>query len=199
MHHARTTTTTLLEGLLDPQGQQSWAEFDVRFRPILRGFAMKLGLGDADAEDVTQEALARFVKYYRQGKYDRTRGRLSSWLISITQNCISDLKRAKAGRFERRGESAIINLSDTNALAFIWDEECRRVLLDHAMDELRQNSRLDERTIHAFEMVSLEQRSAADVAAETGISVDSVYAAKHRCLTLLRDILKRLNEVYEVA
>ena len=108
-------------------------------------------------------------------------------------------EQAKAGRFERRGESAIINLSDTNALGFVWDEECRRVLLDHALDELRQNSRLDEKTIRAFELVSLEQRAAAEVAAETGISLDSVYAAKHRCLTLLREILARLNEVYEVA
>ena len=34
---------------------------------------------------------------------------------------------------------------------------------------------------------------------EMGMSVDSVYAAKNRCLTQLREILARLNEVYEVA
>jgi RNA polymerase sigma-70 factor (ECF subfamily) len=198
VHHARTTTTALLQGLLDPQGR-SWVEFDERFRPILRGFAMKLGLNNADADDVTQEALARFVKYYRQGKYDRTRGRLSSWLISITQNCITDLRKAKAGRFERRGESAIVNLPDTPALSVLWEDECRRVLFDRALAEMRETSRLDEKTIRAFELVSLEQRSASEAAAEAGISIDSVYAAKHRCLTLLREILARLNEIYEIA
>src|SRR5688572_33473691 len=94
----RPTTTALLCGLLDPAAEQSWLEFDARFRPIVRGFAMKLGLSEADAEDVTQEALARFVKYYRQGKYDRTRGRLSSWLITIAQNRSEERRVGKEWR-----------------------------------------------------------------------------------------------------
>jgi RNA polymerase sigma-70 factor (ECF subfamily) len=199
MHHTRVTTTALLQGLLDPQGQQSWSEFDRRFRPILRGFAMKLGLNDADAEDVTQEALVRFVKYYRQGKYDRSRGRLSSWLIAIAQNCIFDLRQSRAGRREHRGESAIADLSETNSLEAIWSEESRRVILEHAMRELKESTRLEERTIDAFEMLAFKQKPPADIASEMGMSLDSVYAAKNRCLTQLREILARLNQVYEVA
>jgi|SRR5688572_7378978 len=195
----RPTTTALLCGLLDPSAEQSWLEFDARFRPIVRGFAMKLGLSEADADDVTQEALTRFVKFYRQGKYDRTRGRLSSWLIAIAQNCIVDLRQRRAARKEQRGASAIGDLSETNALEALWDEESRRVILEHAMRELKETTRLDPRTIAAFEMLAFDQRTPADVASETGLSLDSVYAAKNRCLTQLREILARLNQVYEVA
>jgi RNA polymerase sigma-70 factor (ECF subfamily) len=193
------TTTALLSGLLDPSAAQSWLEFDARFRPIVRGFALKLGLSEADADDVTQEAMSRFVKYYRQGKYDRTRGRLSSWLIAIAQNCIADLRQRHVVRKEHRGESAIADLSETNSLEALWAEESRRVILEHAMRELKEATRLDARTIAAFEMIAFDQKPPAEIAAEIGMSVDSVYAAKNRCLTQLREILARLNEVYEVA
>jgi RNA polymerase sigma-70 factor (ECF subfamily) len=193
------TTTALLSGLLDPAAEQSWLEFDARFRPIVRSFAMKLGLSEADADDVTQETLARFVKYYRQGKYDRARGRLSSWLIAIAHNCIADVRQRRVVRKEHRGESAIADLSETNSLEALWDEESRRAILAHAMRELRETTRLDPRTIAAFEMLAFNQTAPADVAAEMGMSVDSVYAAKNRCLTQLREILARLNQVYEVA
>lgn len=199
MHAVGQTTTALLHGLLEPDAQQHWIEFDARFRPILRGFAMKLGLCEADADDVTQEALARFVKSYREGKYDRSRGRLSSWLISIAQNCVRDLHRSRASKRELRGESAIVELPHAGALESLWEEECRRVLLDHAMRELRDGTRLESRTIGAFERLALRQQAPADIAAELGMSLDSVYAAKNRCLSQLRQILARLNEVYEVA
>jgi len=195
----RPTTTALLSGLLDPAAEQSWLEFDARFRPIVRGFAMKLGLSEADADDVTQETLTRFVKYYRQGKYDRSRGRLSSWLIAIAHHCIADLRQRHVVRKEQRGESAIADLSETNAMESLWAEESRRVILGHAMRELKETTRLDPRTIAAFEMIAFHQKPPADIAAEMGMSVDSVYAAKNRCLTQLREILARLNEVYEVA
>ena len=193
------TTTALLSGLLDPGAEQSWLEFDARFRPIVRGFAMKLGLSEADADDATQETLTRFVKYYRQGKYDRARGRLSSWLIAIAQNCVADLRQRRAVRKEHRGESAIADLSETNSLEALWAEESRRVILANAMRELKATTRLDPRTIAAFEMLAFNQKAPADIAAEMAMSVDSVYAAKNRCLTQLREILARLNEVYEVA
>jgi RNA polymerase sigma-70 factor (ECF subfamily) len=198
----RPTTTALLTGLLDPaaeHAEQSWVEFDLRFRPIVRGFAMKLGLSEADADDVTQEALTRFVKSYRQGKYDRSRGRLSSWLIAIAQNCIFDLHQSRAVRKEHRGESAIADLSEPSALEAAWAEESRRVILEHAMRELKESTRLESRTISAFEMLAFKQKAPADIAAEMGMSLDSVYAAKNRCLTQLREILARLNRVYEVA
>lgn len=198
MQTEHVTTTALLDGLLDPQARQPWIDFDARFRPIIRGFAMKLGLTDADAEDVTQECLARFVRHYREGKYDRTRGRLSSWLVAIARNCISDLWQSRAGRLEHHGESELLNLPDTDELGSLWDEECRRVLLDHGMRELRGSTRLELKTIGAFEMLVLGQREPADVATEMGMSLSSVYTAKNRCLTQLREILARLNAVYEV-
>lgn len=55
------TTTALLDGLVDPANAEVWDEFDRRYRPIIVGFAARLGLADADAADVAQDVLTRFL------------------------------------------------------------------------------------------------------------------------------------------
>lgn len=199
MSLARITTTTILDQLLDPADEQAWVELDARFRPILFAFTRRMGLADSDAEDVTQEALTRFVKAYRKGQYDRTRGRLSSWLIAIAHNCVHDLRQSTNRRIEWRGESVIGELGRQEDLEAIWEEESRRVLLAKAMHELKSSSNFEEKTIAAFELLARGDRTPTEVANETGMNIDSVYAAKNRCLTTLRKIVERLNNEYELA
>jgi RNA polymerase sigma-70 factor (ECF subfamily) len=191
------TTTALLDGLMDPSDTASWQSLDQRFRPILCNFAQKLGLDHEDAEDVAQEALLRFCKAFREGKYDRTRGRLSSWLVSITRNCVYEQANRRAARKEHRGESAILSLPGEDELERVWEAECRHVLLRKALEALRESTRLDSKTIRAFEMLAFEQATPQHVAECLQMSLDSVYAAKNRCLAQMRTILDRLNQCYE--
>ncbi len=192
------TTTTLLEGLLESHSDELWAEFDQRYRPVLVALAERCGLGPADAEDAAQEALIRFVKHYREGNYDRRRGRLRAWLTGIARNCIADAWRTRAARRAWRGNSAIEQLPAADELEQLWDAECRRAIVRRALHELREATRSEPQTVLAFELVVFEQRSPAAVAAELGVSMDSVYAAKSRCTKRLRSIVARLSEAYEI-
>lgn len=199
MHTLTPTTTLLLEGLLDPANAEVWLEFDGRFRPVLTAFARRMGVGELDAEDVAQETLARFVKGYRAGQYERCRGRLSNWIVGIARHCALDLQQSRARRGEWRGESALVNLADDSNLESIWDEECRRAVVEKAMRELREDTRFEPRTIRAFELVALDSRPPVEVAAELALNVNSVYTAKNRCISHLREVVARLNTLYEVA
>jgi RNA polymerase sigma-70 factor (ECF subfamily) len=191
------TTTALLEGLLDPADAESWGAFDRRFRPVLLGFGVRLGLSAEDAADAAQDTLARFLAAYRAGKYDRTRGRLGSWIIGIARHCILDL-RARRAADPRRGLSAVADLPDDSRLTDMWDEECRNDMLRQGLDELRR-TKTEPGTIEAFEMLALGGRPPAEVAARLNISLNEVYLAKHRCLKRLREILGGLRTLYEVA
>lgn len=93
-----TTTRYLLQGIVDPSNRSQWLAFDDRYRPIIEGFARRLGLNEHEASDVAQDTLLRFMKDFRLGKYDPTRGRLRSWLISIAKNRITDTKASQAKR-----------------------------------------------------------------------------------------------------
>jgi len=192
------TTTILLEGLFDTGNKAVWEEFEARYSPIILAVARRLGLSEQDAADVTQETLIKFLQEYRAGKYDRSRGRLRSWIVSIAKYRIADLYRVRARHREWRGESAIRAIPDEDHLGKIWDEECHREILRHALRELRETTKLDERTISAFERLCFDQRRPAEVAKEKGMSVDGVYKAKQRCMEQLRGIIARLDEAYEI-
>ena len=196
MQHTR-TATVLLEGLHDPENEAVWREFDARFRPILHGFARGLGLSDADAADVAQESLTRFVRAYRGDRYRRERGRLSSWLIGIAKNCISDLNRKRAVRREDRLSAA--EPLDPRRVTQIWEDACERHLLQEAIEVLRSESHSDARTIRAFERVAINAEPPAQVAADLGMTANAVYIAKNRCLTRLRAIVQDLSDSIDAA
>jgi len=194
---ARTTTTTLLlDGLFDPQNQAVWESFDARYRPIILAFAQRLGLSPHDAADIAQESLARFVQAYRDGKYDRSRGRLRSWIISIVRYRVADLRRANAAR-PMRGESALGDPPSDDEMFALWEREHRAAMIREALRALRETSRFGETTIRAFEQFVLEQRPAADVAGELSLTAHDVYMAKNRIAERLREILTRLEAAYD--
>lgn len=192
------TATALLDDLHDSANEAVWQELDSRYRPILVGFARKLGLGTEDAADVAQEALSRFVRAYRDGKYVRGRGRLRSWIIGIAKNCIIDLQRTHAVRREQRGMSAVIDLADQNRLTAIWEDECEQEILKKALNTLRTESRFEERTVTAFELMAFRQLNASEVAADLDMSLNDVYLAKNRCLKRLRAIIRDMTVGYEM-
>lgn len=190
------TTTAMLQALHDGENQPAWEAFDARYRPILVGFAKHLGLGDSDAADVAQETLLRFVQDYREGKYDRQRGRLGAWLVGIARYRILDLRRSRAHRHEVGAALLSGDLDDHDALRQAWETEHRQAVLREAMRELRERTRTDERTIRAFELVAAHGRAPAQVAEELGMSVHDVYLAKCRVAQRLRDIVERLERSY---
>ncbi len=190
------TTTQLLSRLHDAQDAEAWEHIDKRYRPLLENFARRLGLNDADAADVAQETLTRFVSEYRDGKYKREAGRLRSWLIGICRYRVLSQRRSQAVRKEYRGESAIINLDDDEALTQAWEGERRALILRQAMQELK-NTRMAEKTIQAFELLVTQGKSAPEVAETLGMSTHDVYLAKNRCSTKLREIVERIDAAFE--
>ncbi|RMF83591.1 MAG: sigma-70 family RNA polymerase sigma factor, partial [Planctomycetota bacterium] len=141
-----------------------WQEFDARYRPVLIAFARRAGLSLADAEDAAQEALLRFVKRYREGGYDRSRGRLRAWMAAIARNCVIDVHRARAARREVDASQFDAFPFDEQESETLWLDECNRAIMQRALVELRANSRTDPRTLEAFELVAFAQRPAAEVA-----------------------------------
>lgn len=194
---ANSTTTALLEGLHDHANVAAWEEFDARYRPIILAYARRLGLSADEAADVTQETLFNFIREYRAGKYDRRRGRLRSWIIGIVKYRVADQYRAKAKRREKRGDSAIVNLPSDDELSAIWESERRAELLRRALNRLRETSRTSDRSFQAFELFAMRGRPAADVAVELGMTTQDVYVIKNRMADRLREILDRLETLYD--
>ncbi len=192
-----TTTTILLDGLHDPSNSVIWRQFDQRYRPIIIGFARRLGLTEDDAADIAQETLVRFVREYRAGKYDRDRGRLRTWIIAMLRYRVADLRRARATRREFRGESAFADLPCADELDASWEAERRSQILRQAMKKLREKSRTSEKSIQAFELYALQHRPAAEVAEQLGMTARDVYMVKNRLAQRIRTMIAELEELYD--
>ncbi len=197
MYDQTRTTTALLQGLHNVENAEAWASFYGRYVPILIGVARRLGLSEADAQDAAQETLAAFVREYRQNKYDRERGRLRSWLLTILRTRVAQQYRARAVRKEEIGVTRLGGMPDERTASDAWEAERRRAILLQAIDELRKVSKTSDQSIQIFEMLARDGRSAPDVAEEMGLSAQDVYRAKSRVAQRLREVVTRIESVYD--
>ena len=191
------TTTALLRNLHDTDHEAAWREFNDRYRPLLVGFSRRLGLSEADAVDVAQETIVQFIKEYREGKYDRDRGRLRSWLMGIARYRIAGVFRKQARQRISRGESAIDELPREHELEEAWDTERRMAILQAALQQIRVTTKISDQSIRVFEMVGLQNQPPSVVAGELGLTENDVYLAKSRVAAKLREIVARLEQAYD--
>lgn len=198
---ATRTTTSLLDALRDPGNEPVWTAIDARYRPVVAGMARRIGLNPSDAEEVAQETMAQFSKAYAEGKYDRAKGRLSSWIIGIAHH--TSLKMLRTRRRPAEAGVGGPDAADADAphdeqsLRTIWEDERDRAILARAMAMLRDQSGIDDRTILAFELTGIRGVPAEEAGVQCGMSVDQVYVAKSRVTRRLRNLVAELEAAYE--
>lgn len=182
------TSTRLLEALHAGDDGNAWDEFVGRFRPPIVSFARGMGLRPPEAEDVAQEVFLTFAKHYRDGRYDRSKGRLSKWLFGIARNhTLSALRNVNRGELNLApGQRTAFwsALPDSATTSALWDTQWQQAILRHCLAQVSRE--VDATTFAAFEMVAYGQRPPAETAASLGITVKAVYNAKHRILKRIR-------------
>ena len=192
------TSLTLLESLLDPSNDAAWRRFGARYRPMVVRFAAKLGLSPADAQDAAQEAMMAFAQAYRQGAYDRSKGRLRSWLCGIAYNKVKNIQRRSRNRPVVADQSAaaglLASVEAPNNVERLWEKEWQRAVLGECMDEAAHH--VDSTTFEAFGLFALEQWPADQVAEHLGISRSAVYNGKNRVLNRMRELCRQIEDFW---
>jgi RNA polymerase sigma-70 factor (ECF subfamily) len=195
------TNTHLLQGLRSPQNHSIWRDFVARYRPMIVSYARKsFGLSIEDAEDAAQITLADFAEAYRDGQYDREKGRLRKWLFGIATNRLKSFARGRARNREVQVADAsgatgfMPRIRDDDRLEAAWDQEWRQAVLRQCMEEIR--FQFDAKTVEAFELYVLKDLPAKEVADRLEMSRNAVYLARHHILKRFQEILPRLEETW---
>lgn len=192
------TSTDLLLGLRDPNNSSIWQQYVDRYRPLLVKYARKMGLKDADAEDVAQLALVTFCRAYQDGKYDRERGRLRVWLFAIARNQILSFHRRPEREVQVGGDGErsdfFAAVGDENRMEQVWEEQWREAVVKHCLDEIRRE--VEPRTFEAFELFATHGLPADVVGQKLGITANAVFGAKRRILRRLRELLPAAEEAF---
>jgi RNA polymerase sigma factor (sigma-70 family) len=181
------THASLLRDLRsDDRREEAWAAFQVRYGEVILVWCRRRGLWNA-AEDLTQEVLLRL--FQRLSAYDPAKGRFRSWLKAVVNNILTDWRRR-----QRPDHGGVGGTAYLDALDGLESPEAADELSDviegrdaAVRDELyaRVQARVEAKTWQAYYQTVVEQRPAAEVAAELGLAAGAVHKYKSRVIQML--------------
>jgi RNA polymerase sigma factor (sigma-70 family) len=167
-----------------------------RERPRLRNFIRRRIANEADVEDILQDVFSELVEAYQ---LVQPIGQVSAWLYRVARNRIIDRFRKRktegvnlpfdgdADEDEDLGLDELLPSAEEGPEAAY----ARSVLLEEleaALDELPPEQR------QVFMAHEIDGKSFKQLAAETGLSVNTLLSRKHYAVRYLRE---RLQSIYD--
>lgn len=176
------TPISLLERLRRTGEPEAWARLAGLYTPLLYYWARRMGLQETDAADLVQDVFTILLQKLPDFDYDRDRS-FRGWLRQITLNKWRE-KQRRLGIQREVGAGPLAELGDADPAASQWEAEFREQVMHRALEVMQGD--FQESTWRACWEIVVSGRSAAEVAAELGLSVGAVRAAKFRVLARLR-------------
>jgi RNA polymerase sigma factor (sigma-70 family) len=164
----------------------------------LRNFIRRRVADRDDAEDVLQDVFYELVEAYRLMKPVE---QVTAWLFRVARNRIIDLFRKKSREALRNQPPAVADDGETLPLEELLPSPedgpdaayARSVLLDEldaALDELPDEQR------EVFVAHELMGYSFKEIAAQTGVSVNTLLSRKHYAVLYLRERLQAIRDEF---
>jgi RNA polymerase sigma-70 factor (ECF subfamily) len=190
-----TTSPSLLARLRKPDDGRAWTEFTAIYTPLVRGVALRRGLQDADADDLTQEVFCAVAAAIERQAFDPARGSFRGWLFHIARNLVINFLISRRRHPQGSGASDVVSFLEAQPApdseeSALFDAEYRRRLLHWAAE--RVQGEFSELAWKVFWQAGVEGRSAREVADALGTTVGTVYHYKSRIMARLR---QKIGEV----
>jgi RNA polymerase sigma-70 factor (ECF subfamily) len=189
-----TTSVSLLEQMRQQPDDRSWQRLVDIYQPWLHTRLRGYGLDAADADDLAQDVMAVLLKEIAVFQHNGRKGAFRAWLRGVIVNRLREHWRERKREMVAGGsdfEAVLDQLADDhNPASAIWDREHDQHVVQQLLRMIAAD--FDPRTWQAFRAFVLEERSAATVASELGMSQGAVWTAKSRVLTRLRQAAKEL-------
>ncbi|MDH3982312.1 MAG: sigma-70 family RNA polymerase sigma factor [Kiritimatiellaceae bacterium] len=182
------TRESLLLRLKEGANEEVWQDFYDIYGRLIFGYSLHFDISYSEAEDIVQEVCIKVFRQIMRFDYSRERGRFRGWLKTITHNAVIDYLRRKQNRSKTSSEYRKWLEQEEEAAEGddqIWRLEWEKAVFEMALDRVRE--RVGEETIRIFLCYVLEARSAAEVADETTLDANAIYAVKHRVLKFIRE------------
>ena len=189
------TSLSLLHRLRDSAETETWNRLVELYTPLLQTWVRRYGVQPSDADDLTQEVLLAVAKDLPGFDHSGRPGAFRAWLKEILLNRLRAFWRSRDRGDQARGEaeSQLAQLEDpTSEMSQIWNRQHDQYVLRQLLSLVEPHFRAT--TWKAFCRVALDGVKADLVAAELDISLNSVFIAKSRVLSRLRQEAEGLIE-----
>ena len=164
----------------------------------LRNFIRRRVADQEEAEDVLQDVFYELIQAYRMMKPVE---QVTAWLFQVARNRITDLFRRK--KREALRTEPVASTEDGEALQ--WEEVlpstesgpeaayARRVLLEELDEALEELPAAQREVFIAHELLGY---SFKEIAAQTGVSLNTLLSRKHYAISHLRERLKAIYDEF---
>src|SRR4051812_33361107 len=190
------TRASLLVRLRDPRDGAAWRQFVDLYAPLVYGYARKQGLQDADAADLSQEALAAVAGAVGRLEYDPARGSFRNWLFTVVRHKLSNWHRSQKNRTFGSGDTATHRLLEQCPLPqtedAAWEAEWEQSVFAWACEQVRQG--VTDITWQAFWRTAMDGQPTRQVADDLGLTTTAVYLARRRVLARLKELVRSAQE-----
>jgi RNA polymerase sigma-70 factor (ECF subfamily) len=183
------TSLSLLDRARQDASDGSWDRLMDVYSPLLHGWLARMGVQSADADDLVQEILFTVSRELRDFRHSGRTGAFRSWLRTILSHRAREFWRSSKYRPAAAGGTSwaerLEQLADEKSDASReWDLEHDRHVMAQLLVQVRP--RFEPKTWEAFRRQVFDGQRADAVAAELGMSLNSVYVARSRVLSTLR-------------
>jgi RNA polymerase sigma-70 factor (ECF subfamily) len=153
---------------------------------MIRAFVRRQGAAASDVPDIVQDIFVRLIPTLARFQFDPSRGRFRTWLWRVASNAVANWNRKSTSR--ARTEAAWRERQSAHALRDNVSAEPEQTHLRHLLDQVLVE--VHETTLPTtwacFEGRVLRARPAVELAAELGVSQNSVYVNASRVLAQVR-------------
>ena len=183
------TSESLILRLRSSNDQKAWTTFVELYTPLIFYWGRRIGLQTNDAADLVQDVLTLAFQKLPSFDYDADKS-FRSWLRTVTLNRYREKIRKKSIGAAIATQSFLGSIAQPESAESTWDLSYQQALVGRAMKLLE--CEFQPATWLAVQQYVFEGQSAADAAEANGLSIWTVYAAKSRLLSRMRETLDGL-------
>ncbi len=185
-----TTSMTLLERVRRPNDQTAWGRFVSLYTPLLFTWAKRLGFESAEADDFVQDVLVLLLDKLPSFEH-RGVGSFRGWLkVVVTNKGRERFRRRESRQSLGENDQGWEKIVDRDEASGFWEHEYRQHLMARALEVMRNE--FEPNTWQACWQRVVEERPAAEVARQLGLSEAAVFVYTGRVLRRLREELQDL-------
>ncbi len=173
----------------------SWEEFLAIYQPVVLRMARNRGLQDADAQDVMQQIFLSISRAIQGWQEDPNQPPFRAWLSTVARNAITK-HLSRRPRDAASGSSSVFEmlhqLPDADSTSKEFENETRLEIFRCAADQIRNE--FTPETWNVFWKTAVEGQPITNVTRSTGKSAGSIYVARFRVMSRLKE---KINEIVE--
>jgi RNA polymerase sigma factor (sigma-70 family) len=194
--HYNPTRVTLLAKLKQTESNEAWLEFESIYRGFILSLILRMGINQADAEDISQAVLTKVWQKIEDFEYNQNKGKFHNWLAAMTRNTVKDFFRTKknfiTGRDSVEYQEQYLDIEEQvlpdieNLAREEWVLHITNLAWENIKDDIYETKQ------EVFKMVSQEIPT-REIAGKLGISEASVRVYKAEVFEKMRAEITRLN------